>query len=58
MLWFNPMTALVQGYQQILLQGAWPPASVWWVTLAWLAVSAVLLSVVVKRSRDQLVDWL
>lgn len=57
-LWFNPMTALVQGYQQILLQGAWPPASVWWVTMAWLAVSAVLLSVVVKRSRDQLVDWL
>ena len=57
-LWFNPMTALVQGYQQILLQGAWPPASVWWVTLAWLTLSAVLLSVVVKRSRDQLVDWL
>lgn len=57
-LWFNPMTALVQGYQQILLQGVWPPASVWWVTLAWLAVTAVLLNVVVKRSRDQLVDWL
>lgn len=57
-LWLNPMTALVQGYQQILLQGAWPPASVWYVTLAWLAVTAVLLNVAVKRSRDQLVDWL
>lgn len=57
-LWFNPMTALVQGYQQILLEGAWPPASVWWVTGGWLAVAAVLLSIVVKRSRDQLVDWL
>lgn len=57
-LWFNPMTALVVGYQQILLQGAWPPASVWWVTLVWLAVTALLLNVVVKRSRDQLVDWL
>lgn len=57
-LWFNPMTALVQGYQQILLQGVWPPASVWWVTLAWLAVTAVVLRVVVHRSRDQLVDWL
>ncbi|CAN7231919.1 ABC transporter permease [Acidovorax sp. LjRoot117] len=57
-LWFNPMTALVQGYQQILLQGVWPPASVWWVTLAWMVLSAALLSVAVKRSRDQLVDWL
>ncbi|WP_436133102.1 ABC transporter permease [Acidovorax sp. LjRoot129] len=57
-LWLNPMTALVQGYQQILLQGAWPPASVWWVTGAWLAVVSVLLNVAVKRSRDQLVDWL
>ena len=57
-LWFNPMTALVVGYQQILLQGAWPPVSVWWVTLVWLAVTALLLNVVVKRSRDQLVDWL
>lgn len=57
-LWFNPMTGLVLGYQQILLQGTWPPASVWWVTLVWLGVTAVLLNVVVKRSRDQLVDWL
>lgn len=57
-LWLNPMTALVQGYQQILLQGVWPPASVWWVSLAWLVVVALLLNVVVKRSRDQLVDWL
>ena len=57
-LWFNPMTALVVGYQQILLQSAWPPASVWWVTLVWVGMTAVLLNVVVKRSRDQLVDWL
>ena len=49
-LWFNPMTALVVGYQQILLQGAWPPASVWWVTLVWVGMTAVLLNVVVKRS--------
>jgi lipopolysaccharide transport system permease protein len=57
-LWFNPMTALVLGYQQILLQGAWPAASTWLVTLAHLAVIALALNVVVKRSRDQLVDWL
>ena len=57
-LWLNPMTALVQGYQQVLLQGAWPPASVWWVALVWLGVVALLLNLVAQRSRDQLVDWL
>ena len=57
-LWLNPMTALVLGYQQVLLQGAWPPASVWLVTLGWLGLATVLLSVLVSRSRDQLVDWL
>ena len=57
-LWLNPMTALVQGYQQVLLQGAWPAGSVWWVSLAWLVLVALVLNVVVARSRDQLVDWL
>ena len=57
-LWFNPMTALVQGYQQVLLLGAWPPASVWWVALVWLGAVALLLNVVAQRSREQLVDWL
>lgn len=57
-LWLNPMTALVLGYQQILLQGLWPSLSVWLVTLAWLMLAALALNVVVKRSRDQLVDWL
>ncbi len=57
-LWFNPMTALVLGYQAVLLQGAWPDAAVWLVTLGWLALLAVLLQVLLVRSRDQLVDWL
>lgn len=57
-LWLNPMTALVQGYQQILLLGGWPAASTWWVTLGWIVFIAALLNVAVKRSRDQLVDWL
>ena len=57
-LWLNPMTALVLGYQQVLLQGAWPPASVWLVGLLWLSGLALALNVVVARSRDQLVDWL
>lgn len=57
-LWLNPMTGLVQGYQQVLLQGAWPPASVWWVSLAWLVLLVLALNALVARSRDQLVDWL
>ena len=57
-LWFNPMTALVMGYQAVLLSGTWPPASTWVVSAAWIAVVAVLLGVVARRSRDQLVDWL
>jgi len=57
-LWLNPMTALVQGYQQVLLQGAWPPVSVWVVTLGWLGVLILALNLMIARSRDQLVDWL
>ena len=57
-LWLNPMTALVLGYQQVLLQGAWPSLSVWWAGLIWLLVIVLVLNVVVARSRDQLVDWL
>jgi lipopolysaccharide transport system permease protein len=57
-LWLNPMTAPVQGYQQVLLAGAWPPAAVWWALLAWVALLALVLNALVARSRDQLVDWL
>ncbi len=57
-LWLNPMTALVQGYQHVLLQGIWPPVAVWCVTLIWIGVLAWVLNVLVMRSRDQLVDWL
>ena len=58
LLWLNPMTALVVGYQSVLLYGQWPPLVVWLVVGAWLALAAGVLSVLVRRSRDQLVDWL
>ncbi len=57
-LWLNPMTAWVSSYQTLLLQGAWPPPSHWIGMLAWLAGGAVLLQVLLVRSRDQLTDWL
>ena len=58
MLWLNPMSAPVLGYQAILLQGAWPSWSVWAVTLGWITGLLAALTVVVSRSRDQLADWL
>ena len=46
------------GYQSALLQGAWPPLAVWLALAAWIGLLALLLSLAVARSRDQLVDWL
>ena len=57
-LWLNPITAFVMGYQSILLQGAWPVWPVWCGALVWIGVVAVLLNILVRRSREQLVDWL
>ena len=57
-LWLNPMTGPVLAYQSILLQGAWPSVEAWAGMLGWLVAVTALLSVLVARSRDQLVDWL
>ena len=57
-LWLNPMTAPVLGYQSMLLQGQWPPLMVWLVLGAWLVAVAALLNVLLARSREHLVDWL
>jgi len=57
-LFANPMTALVMGYQAVLLQGAWPDPSLWGITLGWLLALALVLNGLIKRSRDELVDWL
>ncbi len=57
-LYANPMTALVLGYQAILLKGAWPDGSVWVIASIWLIGLALVLNGLIKRSRDELVDWL
>ena len=57
-LWLNPMTPWVSAYQGVLLQGAWPLVSYWAAALIWIASGAILLEVLLRRSRDQLVDWL
>jgi len=57
-LFANPMSALVMGYQSVLLLGAWPGIEVWAITAAWVIVPALALNRLIQRSRDQLVDWL
>lgn len=57
-LWLNPMTAWVGAYQAILLQGAWPSPAAWAGIAAWLILGALLLNLLLRRSRDQLTDWL
>ena len=58
LLWLNPMTGPILGYQSALLQGAWPAWPVWVALAAWTGLLAALLSLALARSRDQLVDWL
>ncbi len=57
-LWLNPMTALVLGYQDVLLFGHWPPAQAWLVAGLWCVLAILGLNVLVGRSKGQLVDWL
>ena len=57
-LWLNPMTAPVLGFQQVLLQGQWPAPTLWGVMAAWLLGVGFFLDLLLRRSRDQLVDWL
>jgi lipopolysaccharide transport system permease protein len=57
-LFANPMSALVMGYQAVLLKGEWPGIELWLVTATWIVVLALILNGLIYRSRDQLVDWL
>ena len=58
LLWVNPVTPVVLACQSLLLQGQVPPWQVWPALLAWVGVLLVVLAVLVRRSRDQWVDWL
>lgn len=57
-LFANPMSALVLGYQAVLLKGAWPSMELWLVGFGWIGVLALTLNILIKRSQDELVDWL
>ena len=54
----SPVTPVVLACQSVLLQGQVPPWQVWPALLGWVVVLAAVLAVLVRRSRDQWVDWL
>ncbi len=58
LLWANPVTPVVLACQAVLLQGQMPPWQVWPALLAWVLVLVGALALLVRRSRDQWVDWL
>lgn len=57
-LWLNPMTAWISSYQGLLLKGELPPPSHWIGIATWIISGALLLQLLLVRSRDQLTDWL
>lgn len=57
-LWINPITPFVLSYQSVFLMGLWPSLEYWGVMLSWVLAFGALLSLVLSRSRDHLVDWL
>lgn len=58
LLFINPMTSLVMSYQAILLSGELPDLHLWGAGFIWLMLLACVLNVLIKRSHEELVDWL
>lgn len=57
-LWFNPATPFVLAWQQVVIGGVLPDPILWLAIVAWCAGVALLLSVSLARTREQVVDWL
>jgi lipopolysaccharide transport system permease protein len=58
LLWINPMTPVILGYQSILFLGTLPGGAVWFALAAWIIVLVLLLNRLIRRSEEHLVDWL
>ncbi|MCB1954244.1 MAG: ABC transporter permease [Rhodocyclaceae bacterium] len=57
-LWLNPMTPIVLAFQSLLLHGQMPEPAVWIAMGLWLALPTLLLDLVLRRSSEQLLDWI
>jgi lipopolysaccharide transport system permease protein len=58
LLWINPATPLVKGYHTIVLQGQFPDPVDIAVLGAWLVSGMLAARVLLRRSGEQLADWL
>lgn len=57
-LWLNPATPLVTGYHALLLEGRAPDGMVVAMAGFWLLLFMLAARVLLRRCRDQVVDWL
>lgn len=58
LIWMNPMTPIILGFQSILLSGRAPGMQEWGAILVWLCGTTLILDRLIERSREHLVDWL
>jgi lipopolysaccharide transport system permease protein len=58
LLWLNPMTPVILGFQSVVLSGQTPAADVWVAIAVWIASLAMILNRLIHRSGEHLVDWL
>jgi lipopolysaccharide transport system permease protein len=58
LLWLNPMTPVILGFQSVVLSGQTPAVDVWAAIVVWIASLALLLNRLIRRSGEHLVDWL
>jgi ABC-type polysaccharide/polyol phosphate export permease len=54
----NPYTPLAEGYHAILLRGEMPSMADMALLLGWIVLSLFLCAVLIRRSRETIVDWL
>lgn len=57
-LYLNPMTGLVLGYQDLMLGGHWPATATWLASVGWIACGGGLLTWLLRNSKEQIRDWL
>lgn len=58
LLWCNPFTPLVNGFHDVLLSGRFPHLNNMAAVLLWILVFAWIANILLRRAREQLVDWL
>ncbi len=57
-LWINPITPYILGYQSILLKNKPPDGLVFTFTLLSIFFLVILLRIVSRRAKDHIIDWL